>query len=58
MADLTPIKPKITREECWLTQVMQEREDFLILESFAGDVGPDLSHWNPPTPQALPLTFF
>jgi len=57
MADLTPIKLKITREECRLTQVMQEREDFFILEFLAGDVVPNLSYWNPPTPQALPLTF-
>jgi hypothetical protein len=31
-------------------QVMQEWEDFLVLEPLAGDVDPDLPHPNPPTP--------
>ncbi len=56
VADLTSIETAITREECRTTPLMQEREDFLILEPFAGDVDTDLSHRNPPTLQALPLT--
>jgi hypothetical protein len=37
-------------------QVMQKWEDFLILESFVGNVNANLPHRNSPTPQALPLT--
>src|SRR5712691_1709503 len=56
VADLTPIKTTIPREEGRPTQGMQKWEDFLILEPLAGNVDADLPHRNPPTPQVLPLT--
>src|SRR5215510_10445958 len=56
MADLAPIKTMIPREEGRPAQVMQEGEDFLILEPLTGNVDADLPHWNSPIPHALPLT--
>src|SRR5881409_2111623 len=56
VADLTPIKTTIPREEGRPTQVMQEGNNFLILKPLAGGVNADLPHPHPPTPQALPLT--
>jgi hypothetical protein len=50
VADLTPIKATIPREERRPMQVMQEWKDFLVLEPLAGDVDADLPHRNPPTP--------
>jgi hypothetical protein len=50
VADLPPIKTTIPREESRPMQVMQEWEDFLILEPLAADVDTDLPHRNPPTP--------
>jgi hypothetical protein len=50
VADLTPIKTTIPREEGRPPQVLQERKNFLILEPLAGNVDPDLPHCNPPTP--------
>jgi hypothetical protein len=50
VADLPPIKTTIPREESRPMQVMQEWEDFLILEPLAGGVDTDLPHRNPPTP--------
>jgi hypothetical protein len=50
VADLTPIKATIPREESRPMQVMQEWKDFLVLEPLAGDVDTDLPHRNPPTP--------
>jgi hypothetical protein len=50
VADLPPIKTTIPREEGRPTQVMQEGEDFLILEPLAGDIDADLLHPHPPTP--------
>jgi hypothetical protein len=56
VADLPPIKTTIPREKSRPTQVMQEGNNFLILEPFASTVNADLPHPNPPTPQTLSLT--
>jgi hypothetical protein len=50
MTNLPLIKTAIPREESRPMQVLQEWEDFRILESLMAKVDTDLPHRNPPTP--------